>query len=73
MRIIKDLCRTCGLNPSSYAGHSLRAGHATEAARRGAPELSIQRQTGHKSIAMLRRYVREGDLFRENSAAFLGL
>jgi integrase len=54
-------------------GHSLRAGHATSASANGAPERVIMAQTGHKSLNMVRRYIRDGSLFRENSAAFLGL
>ena len=33
----------------------------------------ILQQTGHKTTAMLRRYIREGSLFRENAAAAVGL
>jgi integrase len=72
-RIVKKLAHRVGLDAASYAGHSLRAGHATTAARAGASESSIMRQTGHQSIQMLRRYIREGSLFRENSSSKLGL
>ncbi len=72
-RILKSLAKAAGLNAERIAGHSLRAGHATEAARRGASALAIRRQTGHKSDAMLARYVRAGTLFEENSSARLGL
>jgi integrase len=54
-----------------FSGRSLRAGFATAAARAGKPERAIQAQTGHKSLAQLRRYVREGSLFLENAAAGL--
>jgi hypothetical protein len=57
----------------TYAGHSLRAGHATSAAIAGASERSIMNQTGHRSVQMVRRYIRDGSLFRENSAGKLGL
>ena len=60
-------CPVCG------AGHSLRAGHATAAAIAGASERSIMKQTGHESVHMVRRYIREGTLFRENSAGKSGL
>ena len=60
-------------DPKRIAGHSLRSGHASEAARRGAPGHAIRRQTGHKSDAMLARYIRAGTLFEENSSARLGL
>jgi site-specific recombinase XerD len=72
-RIVKKLALRAGLNPATYAGHSLRAGHATAAAIAGASERSIMNQTGHRSVQMVRRYIREGSLFRENSAGKLGL
>jgi integrase len=72
-RIVKKLVIRAGLDPGKYAGHSLRAGHATAAAIAGASERSIMRQTGHRSVQMVRRYIREGSLFRENSAGKLGL
>ncbi len=58
-----------GLDPALYAGHSLRAGLATSAAAAGVSERAIMNQTGHKSVAIARRYIREGSLFRENAAA----
>ena len=72
-RIVKKLAVRAGLDASKYAGHSLRAGHATAAAVAGASERSIMRQTGHRSVQMVRRYIRDGSLFRENSAGKLGL
>ena len=72
-RVVKKLCQRAGLDPGKYAGHSLRAGHATSAAIAGASERSIMNQTGHRSVQMVRRYIREGSLFRENSAGKLGL
>jgi site-specific recombinase XerD len=72
-RVVKKLALRAGLDPARYAGHSLRAGHATSAAIAGASERSIMAQTGHRSVQMVRRYIREGSLFRENSGAKLGL
>lgn len=72
-RIVKKLAVRAGLDSAKYAGHSLRAGHATSAAIAGASERSIMNQTGHSSVQMVRRYIREGNLFRENSAGKLGL
>jgi integrase len=72
-RIVKKLAERAGLDAAKYAGHSRRAGHATSAAIAGASERSIINQTGHRSVQMVRRYIREGSLFRENSAAKLGL
>ena len=72
-RIVKKLAERAGLDPAKFAGHSLRAGHATSAAIAGASERSIMNQTGHRSVKMVRRYIRDGSLFRENSAGKLGL
>jgi site-specific recombinase XerD len=72
-RVVKKLAEGAGLDPAKYAGHSLRAGHATSAAIAGASERSIMNQTGHRSVQMVRRYIRDGSLFRENSAGKLGL
>jgi integrase len=72
-RIVKRLAERAGLDPARYAGHSLRAGHATTAAIAGASERSIMNQTGHRSVQMVGRYIRDGNLFRENSAGKLGL
>jgi integrase len=72
-RVVKKLALRAGLDPARYAGHSLRAGHATSAAIAGASERSIMNQTGHRSVQMVRRYIRDGSLFRENSAGKLGL
>jgi site-specific recombinase XerD len=72
-RIVKKLAERAGLDATKYAGHSLRAGHATSAAIAGAAERSIMNQTGHRSVQMVRRYIRDGSLFRENSAGKLGL
>lgn len=72
-RVVKKLAKRAGLDAIKYAGHSLRAGHATSAAIAGASERSIMNQTGHRSVQMVRRYIRDGSLFRENSAGKLGL
>jgi integrase len=72
-RVVKKLAERAGLDAAKYAGHSLRAGHATSAAIAGASERSIMNQKGHRSVQMVRRYIRDGSLFRENSAGKLGL
>lgn len=61
-----------GLDAANYAGHSLRASLATSAAIAGASERSIMEQTGHNSVGMVRRYIRDGNLFRGNAAGTLG-
>ena len=72
-RVVKKLALRSGLDAAKYAGHSLRAGHATSAAASGATERSIMNQTGHRSVQMVRRYIREGSLFSDNSGGKLGL
>jgi integrase len=71
--VVKRHVTAVGLDGKRYAGHSLRAGLATSAAAAGVSERAIMNQTGHKSTAMVRRYIRDGSLFRENAAAALGL
>jgi len=72
-RLIKRAAEAAGLDPATYAGHSLRAGFATQAFLNGAAEVSIMRQTRHKSLNTLRKYIRDRSLFRDNPAAKLGL
>jgi site-specific recombinase XerD len=72
-RLIQRAAEAAGLDPASYAGHSLRAGFATQAFLNGAAEVSIMRQTRHKSLNTLRKYIRDRSLFRDNPAARLGL
>jgi site-specific recombinase XerD len=72
-RVVKKLAQRAGLDAAKYAGHSLRAGHATTAAIAGVSERVIMAQTGHRSAQTLRRYFRDANLFRENSAGKLGL
>lgn len=62
-----------GKSARGYAAHSLRAGLITQAAMAGVSERAIQDQSGHKSLAVMRRYIRDGSLFRENAAAKVGL
>ncbi|MGO9998038.1 MAG: site-specific integrase [Acetobacteraceae bacterium] len=71
--LVKRAVGRAGLETAEYAGHSLRAGLATQAAMNGASELAIMKQTGHRSLATVRKYIREGSLFRDNAAAKLGL
>lgn len=66
--IVKGAAKAAGLDPAAFAGHSLRAGLATEAAKEGVSERDIAKQTGHKSMMVLRKYIRDGSLFRDNAA-----
>ena len=65
--IIKQRAKLAGMDPSHFSGHSLRAGFATSAAQAGAETWAIMKQTGHRSEATLRRYIREGELFSVNA------
>jgi integrase len=71
--IVKRYAAAVGLDATEFAGHSLRSGLATSAAAAGASERSIMRQTGHRSEKMVRRYIKDGSLFRENAVATVGL
>jgi site-specific recombinase XerD len=71
--VVKRTAEAAGLDPAAYAGHSLRSGFATTAARNGASEAAIMRQTGHRSVQVVRGYIREGGLFNDTAAAKLGL
>ena len=65
--IIKKYAEKAGLDPSKYAGHSLRSGFATTAAEFGAEERNIMAMTGHKTTQMVRRYIHEANLFKNNA------
>lgn len=70
--VVKRLTAKHGIE-GDFAGHSLRAGLATAAAAAGVCERAIMAQTGHRSLATMRKYIREGSLFLENAAAKVGL
>jgi integrase len=72
-RVVQRTAEAAGLDPARYAGHSLRAGLATSAAAAGKSERAIMAQTGHRSVGMVRRYIRSGSLWQENAAAGIGL
>ena len=65
--IIKKYAQIAGLDASRYAGHSLRSGFATTAAEFGAEERNIMAMTGHKTTQMVRRYIQEANLFKNNA------
>jgi site-specific recombinase XerD len=71
--VVKRCARAAGLDGKRYAGHSLRSGLATSADMADVSERAIMAQTGHKSLPMVRRYIRDGSLFRRNTAAAVGL
>lgn len=71
--VVKRAAERAGIDPSRMSGHSLRAGFVTTAAASGASEASIARTTGHKSMSVLRTYVRHATVFTDNAASSLGL
>ena len=65
--LIKKYLNLAGIDSKNYSGHSLRSGFATTAAESGAEERSIMAMTGHKSAEMVRRYIKEANLFKNNA------
>ena len=65
--LIKQYLKLAGIDSRSFSGHSLRSGFATSAAESGAEERTIMAMTGHKSTEMVRRYIKEANLFKNNA------
>ncbi len=65
--IIKKFARIAGLNETKYSGHSLRSGFATATAQSGAEERDIMSMTGHKTTQMVRRYIKDANIFKNNA------
>ena len=65
--ILKDYLKIAGFENKNYSGHSLRSGFATVSAESGADERSIMAMTGHKSTEMVRRYIKEANIFKNNA------
>jgi integrase len=71
--IVKQYAKAIGKYASRFSAHSLRAGFITSAAIAGVPERAIQDQSGHHSVTILRRYIRDACIFRFNAAGKVGL
>jgi len=71
--IVKAAAEQVGLDPGDFGAHSLRIGLVTSAAKAGLGERLIAKQTGHKSMKMVRRYIRDAELFQNNAARAAGL
>lgn len=65
--IVKKYAALAGRNAPDFAGHSLRRGFATSAAQHDVDERTIMQQTRHKSEKMVRRYIEQGNLFKNNA------
>jgi integrase len=70
-RLIKRLAQHAGLDPETVAGHSLRSGFVTTAAKRGKSTQAIMTQSGHRSETVMRGYIQHATLFDDNAAAGL--
>lgn len=70
-QLVKDYAERAGHDPAAFSGHSLRAGFVTTAADRGRPIAKIAAQTGHRSLASVRHYMRAAEGFADNAAAGL--
>ena len=71
--LVKSYLNKAGIDSKNYSGHSLRSGFATSAAESGAEERSIMAMTGHKSTEMVRRYIKEANLFKNNALSKIKL
>ncbi|MDC6468764.1 site-specific integrase [Candidatus Pelagibacter sp.] len=65
--LIKEYLKIADIDSKNYSGHSLRSGFATSAAESGVEERNIMAMTGHKSTEMVRRYIKEANLFKNNA------
>ena len=65
--LLKNYLDEAGIENKNYSGHSLRSGFATATAESGADERSIMTMTGHKTTQMVRRYIKEANLFKNNA------
>lgn len=72
-RIVQRLGEAVGLEPNQLGGHSLRAGFVTAAATAGVHERDIASVSGHRSVLILRSYVRQATLFDGDLTRKLGL
>jgi site-specific recombinase XerD len=69
--MVKDYAERAGFDPVLFAGHSLRAGFLTSAAKRGASIFKMMDQSRHRSVETLRGYVRDAEIFKEHAGAGL--
>jgi site-specific recombinase XerD len=69
--IVKQGAARLGFDPSTFGGHSLRAGFVTSAVKRGANLIKITDVTGHRSLEMLKTYSRDAEAFVGHAGAGL--
>ncbi|API61277.1 integrase (plasmid) [Tardibacter chloracetimidivorans] len=66
-RLVQRCAAAAGFDPTDYAGHSLRSGFLTEAARQGASIFKMRDVSRHKSVQVLADYVRDFEMFRDHA------
>jgi site-specific recombinase XerD len=71
--VVKRGAAMIGRDPRVYSGHSLRSGLITAAGEQGLSALLIAEQSGHRSLDVLRTYMRRTNVFRANTCAALDL
>lgn len=69
--IVKAYARAAGFAPEEFAGHSLRAGFLTSAAEAGASIFKMAEVSRHKTIDVMRGYIRNAELFKNHAGAGL--
>jgi site-specific recombinase XerD len=71
--LVKRYAQRAGLDPTAFAGHSLRAGFATQAALGGANDREIMRQGRWSNAGTVHRYIRTANPLDDNAVTKLGL
>jgi site-specific recombinase XerD len=69
--IVKAYAERVGLDPTLFAGHSMRSGFLTSAAKRGASIFKMMDQSRHRSVETLRGYIRDAEIFKEHAGTGL--
>lgn len=72
-QIVQARAHEAGLNAKAFSGHSMRSGFCTSAAAEGVEERAIMRQSRHKSVSVMRTYIRDGERWSRNLANEIGL
>jgi integrase len=67
--IVQRAAEGAGIDSDRISGHSLRVGFVTNAARAGVEERDIMRQSGHKDVQTMRRYIAASEQWTHNTAA----
>lgn len=71
--VVKAACKSLGLDPAAFAGHSLRSGLITSASEKDAAPEILQRHARHAKFDTTAGYIQSADRFRRNAAGKVGL